>query len=82
MRERDGDDSLSLPGTPFGDEALGLEQEAWVELLRTGQMPAPPASSHRPPTRRAAGGLPLLEAADGWLPTLHLGVVLAHAGDS
>ena len=28
LRERDGDDSLSLPGTPFGDEALGLEQEA------------------------------------------------------
>ena len=25
--------------------------------------------------------MPLLEAADGWLPMLHLGVVLAHAGD-
>ena len=32
LRERDGDDSLSLPGTPFGDETLGPEQEAWVEL--------------------------------------------------
>ena len=27
LRERDGDDSLSLPGTPFGDETLGPEQE-------------------------------------------------------
>ncbi len=82
LRERDGDDSLSLPGTPFGDETLGPEQEPWVELVRTGQMSSPPAD--RPPSsyQTSPRWLPLLEAADGWLPTLHLGVVLAHGGDS
>jgi hypothetical protein len=81
LRERDGDDSLALPGTPFGDETLGPEQEPWVELVRTGRMPSPPAE--QPPTsyQTSKRWLPLLEAADGWLPALHLGVVLAHAGD-
>ena len=81
LRERDGDDSLSLPGTPFGDETLGPEQEVWLELVRTGQMPPPPPE--QPPSSYQTSGrwLPLLEAADGWFPKLHLGVVLAHAGD-
>ena len=81
LRERDGDDSLSLPGTPFGDETLGPEQEAWVELVRTGRMPSPPAEQPPASYQTSRRWLPLLEAADGWLPTLHLGVVLAHAGD-
>jgi hypothetical protein len=81
LRERDGDESLSLPGTPFGDETLGPEQEAWVELVRTGRMPSPPVA--QPPSSYQTSGrwLPLLEAAAGWLPALHLAVVLAHAGD-
>jgi hypothetical protein len=81
LRERDGDDSLSLPGTPFRDETLGPEQEAWVELVRTGRMPSPPAEQPPSSYQTSRRWLPLLEAADGWLPTLHLGVVLAHAGD-
>ncbi len=81
LRERDGDDSLSLPGTPFGDETLGPEQEAWVELVRTGRMPSPPAEQPPASYQTSRRWLPLLAAADGWLPKLHLGVVLAHAGD-
>ncbi len=81
LRQRDGDDSMSLPGTPFGDETLVPEQEAWVELVRTGRMPSPPAD--QPPSSYQMSGrwLPLLKGADGWFPALHLGVVLAHAGD-
>jgi tetratricopeptide (TPR) repeat protein len=81
LRERDGDDALSLPGTPFGDETLGLEQEAWVELLRTGQLPASPPQQPPPSYQTSRRWVPLLEAADGWLPKLHLGVVLAGAGN-
>jgi hypothetical protein len=81
LRERDGDDSLTLPGTPFRDETLGPEQQPWVELLRTGRMPSPPGDE--PPASYQTSGrwVPLLEAAAGWLPALHLGVVLAHGGD-
>jgi hypothetical protein len=81
LRERDGDDSLSLLGTPFGDETLGSEQEAWVELVRTGRMPSAPVEQPPASYQTSRRWLPLLEAADGWLPKLHLGVVLAHAGD-
>jgi hypothetical protein len=81
LREGAGDHSLSLPGTPFGDETLGPEQEAWVELLQTGRMPSPPAGQPPSSYQTSDRWRPLLEAADGWLPALHLGVVLAHAGD-
>jgi hypothetical protein len=81
LREREGDTSLLLPGTPFSDETLGPEQEAWVELLRTGRMPSPPAEQPPLSYQTSTRWRPLLEAADGWLPKLHLGVVLAHAGD-
>jgi hypothetical protein len=81
LRELDGDDSLSLPGTPFGDETFGPEQEAWVELVRTGRMPSPPAGQPPASYQTSRRWLPLLEGADGWMPALHLGVVLAHAGD-
>src|SRR3954451_19212778 len=81
LRERDGDDSLSLPGTPFGDETLGPEQQPWIELVRTGRMPSPPAEQPPSSSQTSRRWLRPLEAADGWLPTLHLGVVLAHTGD-
>jgi tetratricopeptide (TPR) repeat protein len=81
MRSRDGDESLSLPGTPFGDETLGPEQEAWAELVRTGRMPSPPPEQPPLSYQTSRRWLPLLQAAGGWLPALHLGVVLAHAGD-
>ena len=81
LRERDGDASLDLPGTPFGDETLGPEQEAWVELVRTGRMPSAPADQPPASYQTSRRWRPLLEAADGWLPAVHLGMVRAHAGD-
>jgi hypothetical protein len=81
VRERSGDDSLTLPGTPFDDETLGPAQEAWVELVRSGRMPSPPADQPPLSYQSSVRWKPLLEAADGWLPALHLGVVLAQAGD-
>lgn len=81
VRQRDGDDSLRLTGTPFPDASLGPEQRPWLELSRTGRLPpAPPErapSSYQTNTR----WVPLLEAAEGWLAKLHLGVIRAHAGD-
>ena len=81
LRARYGDASLDLIGTPFEDETLGPEQESWVELLRTGRMP--PARPDQAPAsyQTSRRWLPLLSAADGWLPLLHLGVVLTHSGD-
>jgi tetratricopeptide (TPR) repeat protein len=81
LRKRDGDDSLSLPGTPFGEETLGPEQEPWFELVRTGRMTSPPAEQPPSSYQTSPRWVPLLEAADGWLPALHLGVARAHAGD-
>lgn len=81
LRERDGDDSLRLPGTPFGDESLGRPQEDWLELVRSGRMPS--AQADRPPISYQASSRwsPLLESADGWLAKLQLGVIRANAGD-
>ena len=81
LREQDGDESLRLPGTPFGDETLGAEQDVWLELVRTGRMPSPPAEQAPSSYQTSRRWLPLLDAADGWLAKLHLGVALAGAGD-
>ena len=81
LRERDGDESLRLPGTPFSDASLGAEQDAWLELVRTGRMPSPPAEQAPASYQTSHRWLPLLDAADGWLPKLHLGVALAGGGD-
>ena len=81
LRERDDDESLSLPGTPFSAETCGPEQQVWLQLVRTGQMPPIPAGQPPSSYQTSRRWVPLLEAADGWLPKLHLGVVLAHAGD-
>ena len=44
-------------------------------------MPSPPAEQAPSSYQTSSRWLPLLEAADGWLAELHLGVVLAGAGD-
>ena len=44
-------------------------------------MPSPPAEQPPSSYQTSRRWLPLLEAADGWLAQLHLGVVLAAAGD-
>ena len=81
LREQEGDDSLRLPGTPFGDATLGAPQDAWLELLRTGRMPSPPVSHPPSSYQTSRRWQPKLDAADGWLARLHLGVVLAGDGD-
>lgn len=81
LRDKQGDDSLRRPGTPFGDESLGAAQEPWLELVESGrvteQPPQRPPLSYQTSTRWT----PLLEPADGWWPLLQLGMVRAHAGD-
>ncbi|WP_277744633.1 DUF5107 domain-containing protein [Streptomyces sp. LX-29] len=72
-----------LPGTPFGADTLGPEQEPWRALLHTGSLPpwrdpaaAPGASLVAPPWRE------LLEAAPSHAAVeYHLGVAQWHAGD-
>ncbi|GII67512.1 hypothetical protein Skr01_75970 [Sphaerisporangium krabiense] len=74
---------LTSPATPFPDSTLGAEQEPWLELLRTGQVPegtpnTAPVSYQVGPDWRA-----LLEMAPPtWPGLLHLGVARFHAGDA
>ncbi|WP_344515319.1 DUF5107 domain-containing protein [Dactylosporangium maewongense] len=79
-----GDDSLVLAATPFPDDTLGPEQEPWITLLASGQMPA--AASGAPGTAPVsyetdAAWEPYLKAAEGWLARLHEGVLHAAQGD-
>ncbi|MEU9122240.1 DUF5107 domain-containing protein [Streptomyces sp. NPDC048506] len=71
---------LDLPGTPFDAATLGPEQEPWLTLLRTGDLPArgpvPGAASTAAPWRD------LLESAPpGPATEYHLGLAQWHAGD-
>ncbi|WP_295697835.1 DUF5107 domain-containing protein [Lapillicoccus sp.] len=80
-RERAGDRSLDLPGTPFVDGALGDEQAPWVRLLEDGVLPAtdviaPPASYQTTPVWKA-----LLAGSTDWLGLLCLGVAAWQAGE-
>jgi hypothetical protein len=81
VQERDGDRSLTLPGTPFADESLGPAQAPWLQLLQTGQLPSPAAEQAPASYQTNRRWVPLLEAADGWLAMLHLGLIHAVAGD-
>ncbi|MEU6328989.1 DUF5107 domain-containing protein [Streptomyces sp. NPDC047049] len=71
---------LELPGTPFDAAALGPEQEPWLTLLRTGDLPA-----GRPVPGPALVGpawRDLLESAPSGAATeYHLGLAQWHAGD-
>ncbi|MGX1757158.1 DUF5107 domain-containing protein [Streptomyces lydicus] len=71
---------LDLPGTPFDTAALGAEQEPWLTLLRTGDLPA-----GRPVPGPALVGpawRDLLECAPSGAATdYHLGLAQWHAGD-
>lgn len=71
---------LDLPGTPFSAATLGAEQEPWLTLLRTGELPAerpvPGAALVAPAWRD------LLESArSGPATDYHLGLAQWHAGD-
>ena len=80
-REAADDPSLTLPGTPFPDGTLGPPQTPWLELLAigsmTGNQPTVPPAGYQVDLQWA----PLLEAAKGWLPGLHLGMLRLQAGD-
>jgi tetratricopeptide (TPR) repeat protein len=80
-RERGGDRSLNLPGTPFTDDSLGPRQAPWLELLETGRLPSTPADQPPAAYQTSSRWVPHLEAARGWLALLHLGVIRAAAGD-
>lgn len=70
---------LDLPGTPFSAATLGAEQEPWLTLLRTGELPTErpvPGAALVAPTWRD-----LLESAwSGPATDYHLGLAQWHAG--
>ncbi|MEV0368780.1 DUF5107 domain-containing protein [Streptomyces sp. NPDC050636] len=71
---------LDLPGTPFDPATLGEEQQPWLTLLRTGDLPGagplPGATVVSPAWRD------LLESAQpGPATDYHLGLAQWHAGD-
>ncbi|MFI1467921.1 DUF5107 domain-containing protein [Streptomyces wuyuanensis] len=71
-----------LPGTPFDPATLGDEQAPWLELLRTGVLPAPRRVAPPGPTLVAPHWRDMLETAPAEPHTeYHLGVAQWHAGD-
>ncbi|MFC9230504.1 DUF5107 domain-containing protein [Streptomyces decoyicus] len=69
-----------LPGTPFDAATLGAEQEPWLTLLRTGDLPA--ARPVPGPALVAPAWRDLLESArPGPATDYHLGLAQWHAGD-
>jgi tetratricopeptide (TPR) repeat protein len=81
LRQDRGDEWPLLPGTPFPEETLGAAQRPWLDLLRTGRMEQ--GSIARAPVsyQTSRRWTRLLEAASGWLPLLHLGVLRTAEGD-
>jgi tetratricopeptide (TPR) repeat protein len=80
-RRAAGEPLLPAAGTPWTDDTLGTEQEPWLALVSTGELPdADPA---RPPRSYVVGPAwaPLLESApEHWATWLHRGVARWHAG--
>ncbi|GGX16297.1 DUF5107 domain-containing protein [Streptomyces chryseus] len=74
---------FKLPGTPFGEETLGEQQEPWRELLRSGTFPSPDGAASPPgPSLVAQHWRDMLETAPADpLTEYHLGVAQWHAGD-
>ncbi|KOG41480.1 DUF5107 domain-containing protein, partial [Streptomyces decoyicus] len=71
---------LDLPGTPFDAATLGAEQEPWLTLLGTGDLPA--ARPVPGPALVAPAWRDLLESArPGPATDYHLGLAQWHAGD-
>jgi len=81
LRESCRDSSMTLPGTPFGDETLGDDQRPWLELMATGRMPGEKGQTAPRSYQVSDRWVGLLRAAPGWLPLLHLGVARAAAGN-
>lgn len=71
---------LELPGTPFDAATLGPEQEPWLTLLRTGDLPAGGPLPGATPTAPAWRDL-LESAPSGPATEYHLGLAQWRAGD-
>lgn len=78
---------FTLPGTPFGEAALGQEQLPWAELLRSGALPSGDEETPPGPTLVSPEWRELLESAQAGAEAhqhtldYHLGVAQWHAGD-
>ncbi|WMX44221.1 DUF5107 domain-containing protein [Streptomyces roseicoloratus] len=71
-----------LPGTPFEPSLLGAEQRPWLELLRTGALPAAEPGAAPGPTLVSDAWRDMLETAPADPVTeYHLGVAQWAAGD-
>ncbi|MBW5482123.1 DUF5107 domain-containing protein, partial [Streptomyces bambusae] len=71
-----------LPGTPFPESTLGEAQAPWLELWRTGVLPAPRRVVPPGPSLVAPHWRDMLETAPADpLTEYHLGVAQWHAGD-
>ncbi|MFD8547789.1 DUF5107 domain-containing protein [Streptomyces sp. NPDC059649] len=71
---------FALPGTPFDPATLGPEQEPWLTLLRTGELP--PGGPLPGPAPTAPAWRDLLESAPpGPATDHHLGLAQWQAGD-
>lgn len=81
LRQAQGDDSLTLTGTPFPDATLQDAQQSWLALVDTGRMDDAGPESAPASYQTSPRWTTLLESAPGWLPLLHLGVARAAAGD-
>ncbi|MEF2525004.1 DUF5107 domain-containing protein [Streptomyces sp. CS62] len=74
---------LDLPGTPFTGADLGEEQRPWLELWRSGALPAAEREEPPGPTLVAPHWRDMLETAPADpLTEYHLGVAQWHAGDA
>ncbi|QUQ64375.1 DUF5107 domain-containing protein [Kutzneria sp. CA-103260] len=82
-RSATGDHSLELPGVPFDADTLRREQEPWLTLLATGDIPAP-APLDTPRSYQVSPGWRqrLEHARDNWFTWLHRGVARWHAGEA
>jgi uncharacterized protein DUF5107 len=80
-RQAAGEPPLTGPGTAWPEETLGPEQEPWLALLRTGELPEPDPAQPPPSYVVGPGWTPLLEVApEHWASWLHRGVARWHAG--
>ncbi|GGX63803.1 DUF5107 domain-containing protein [Streptomyces hiroshimensis] len=72
-----------LPGTPFGPQTPGEEQEPWLEFLRRGEFPRPVRGLPPGPSLVSARWRELLETIgdDDPCGAYHLGVARWHTGD-
>ena len=86
-RKTAGERPLCSEALLFDGDSLGPEQAPWLELLRTGRMPAGDEAAGPESFMVQTEWKDMLEKSGGctggrgWLESLHLGVMRAYAGD-